>query len=85
MYVTLSTDMCYKHYYYAYMFYISYMCILYLSHTLQVVSVNFHPFFRNEKDPVKKKAFYTNYIDVNLPVDIFTQVNTNITKVGCNI
>jgi hypothetical protein len=43
--------------------------------------VNFHPFFRNEKDPVKKRAFYTNYYEVNLPVDIFTQVNTNINKV----
>jgi hypothetical protein len=46
----------------------------------KVVSVNFHPFFRNEKDPVKKRAFYTNYYEVNLPVDIFTQVNTNINK-----
>ena len=52
-----------------------------IMHFIQVISVNFHPFFRNEKDPVKKRAFYTNYVDVNMPVDIFTQDNTNITKV----
>ena len=48
---------------------------------MQVISVNFHPFFRNENKPVKKRAFYTNYVDVNLPVDIFTQEQTNINEV----
>ena len=47
--------------------------------------MNFHPFFRNEKEPVKKRAFYTNYVDVNLPVDIFTHVNTNINEVCVKI
>lgn len=46
------------------------------------MSVNFHPFFRNEDEPVKKKTFYTNYVDVNLPVNIFTQESKYINKVN---
>lgn len=38
---------------------------------IQVISVNFHPFFRNEKEPVKKDIFYTNYVSVNCPENIY--------------
>lgn len=30
---------------------------------------------------MKKKAFYTNYVDVDMPEDIFTQENININTV----
>lgn len=43
--------------------------------------MNFHPFYRNDKEVVKKEEFYTNYITVKFPVNIFTQKQANLNKV----
>ena len=43
--------------------------------------MNFHPFYRNDKEVVKKEEFYTNYITVKFPVNIFTQNSPNLNKV----
>ena len=46
-----------------------------------MVSLNFRPFYRNDKEVVKKEEFYTNYITVKFPVNIFTQNSPNLNKV----
>lgn len=43
--------------------------------------MNFHPFYRNDKEVVKKEEFYTNYITVKFPVNIFAQNQPNLNKV----
>ena len=48
----------------------------------QVVSVNFRPFFRNENKPIKKEKFYTNYINVDFPENIFTHGSDTINEVS---
>lgn len=48
---------------------------------MQVISVNFHPFYRNEKQVCRKDTFYTNYTTITFQDDIFTQKTENITKV----
>jgi len=49
-----------------------------------VVSVNFHPFYRNDKEVARREEFYTNYVTVKFPADIFTQKNVSINKVIVN-
>ena len=48
---------------------------------LQVVSVNFQPFLRNAAQPVKKEKYYTNYINVDFPENIFTRNSEAINQV----
>lgn len=48
---------------------------------IQVISVNFDPYFRNEKEPVKRDIFYTNYVSVNYPEDIFSHSSDTIKTV----
>ena len=48
----------------------------------QVVSVNFRPFFRNQTAPVKKEKFYTNYVNVDFPENIFTHSSDTISEVS---
>ena len=43
--------------------------------------MNFHPFYRNDKEVVKREEFYTNYITVKFPVNIFAQNQPNLNKV----
>ena len=45
--------------------------------------MNFQPFFRNEIKPVKREKFYTNYINVDFPDNIFTHGNDTINEVDC--
>ena len=48
---------------------------------VQVISVNFDPFYRNEKQVCRKDTFYTNYTTITFQDDIFTQKTENITRV----
>ena len=48
---------------------------------LQVVSVNFHPFYQNEKDVCRKEMFHANYSRITIQNDIFSLSSENITKV----
>ena len=48
-----------------------------------MISVNFHPFFRDEKQPVKKEIYYTNYVNVDFPENIFTRSSDTINDVSC--
>ena len=43
--------------------------------------MNFRPFFRNEKQPVKNEKFYTNYVNVDFPENIFTHSSDTINEV----
>lgn len=47
----------------------------------QVISVNFHPFYRNAKQVCRKDTFLTNYITITFQDDIFTQNTDNILMV----
>ena len=47
----------------------------------QVISVNFHPFYRNAKQVCRKDTFLTNYITITFQDDIFTQKTENILMV----
>ena len=46
--------------------------------------MNFHPFYRNDKEVARREEFYTNYVTVKFPADIFTQKNISINKVTVN-
>ena len=48
---------------------------------LQVLSVNFHPFYRNPTEVVKKEFFQTNYTSITLQDDILAQKTENLNKV----
>ena len=61
--------------------YISRLLYITITHPYKVVSVNFRPFFRNETKPVKKEKFYTNYINVDFPENIFTHGSDTINEV----
>ncbi len=45
---------------------------------MQVVSVNFHPFYRNAKEVVKKEVFQVNYSSISVQHDIFAQKTANL-------
>ncbi len=47
----------------------------------QVVSVNFHPFYRNVEEVVKKEVFQVNYSSVIVQQDIFAQKTENLRMV----
>ncbi len=47
----------------------------------QVVSVNFHPFYRNVKEVVKKEVFQVKYSIVTVQQDIFAQKTENLRMV----
>ena len=53
------------------------MCMI-----LQVVSVNFHPFYRNAKEVVKKELFQVNYSSIIVQQDIFAQKTENLKTVS---
>ena len=55
--------------------------MLVLCNILQVVSVDFHPFFRNKKSAVKKTTYYTNYVTATCPEDIFAQSSDSLNEV----
>ena len=48
---------------------------------LQVVSVNFHPFYRNPTEVVRKEDFQTNYTSITMQDDILAQKTENLNKV----
>ena len=50
--------------------------------SIQVISVNFHPFYRNAKEVVKKEGFQVNYCSVIVQQDIFAQKTENLRTVS---
>ena len=50
---------------------------------MQVLSVNFSPFYQpeNKEKLLKKETFFTNYINITLPDAIFSQKTKNINEV----
>ncbi len=44
--------------------------------------MNFHPFYRNVKEVVKKEVFQVNYSSVIVQQDIFAQKTENLRMVG---
>lgn len=48
---------------------------------LQVIGINFHPFYRNEEDVCLKKAFNTNFCTLRVLDDLYTQRAESVAKV----
>ena len=48
---------------------------------VQVVSVNFHPFYRNDKEVAKHSKFQSNYSVIIFQDDIYSQDADSIVKV----
>lgn len=49
---------------------------------LQVIGINFHPFYRNEEDVCLKKAFNTNFCTLRVLDDLYTQRAESVAKVN---
>ena len=53
-----------------------------LAFTVQVVSVNFHPYYKDEKNVGTGNDFHGNYYIAKVPEDIFSQKTPNINIVS---
>ncbi len=48
---------------------------------VQVVSVDFHPYYRNEKQVVRTMKYFTNYVTATCPESVFAQSYQSINEV----
>ncbi len=43
--------------------------------------MDFHPYYRNENEVVRKKEYYTNYITATCPESVFAQSSDKLNEV----
>ena len=48
-----------------------------------MISLNFHPFYSNEKEICQKEEFHTNYVTIKFQENILTTRTDSLNKVSC--